>query len=280
MLFPFNILYSHEYDSMIVENKLWSEVVCIYNFSGGLDAIFTTYYKFEGDTNINGKTYKILFSNYSDSLMQYWDIESYLREDSMKVYKFIYDEEILIYDFGILPGDTICIVNGCDIVVSVDTILVNEKTRKSIYFYYSNDTWIEGIGSIYRPFNPFTEMVDIGYDLLCCQQNSNIIYQHPWYSTCYIYYSSGYKILKANPKELIKIEPNPFSDYTYISINENISTYNNKLYLLNLSGQIIKEIDVINNSTLLSREDLISGLYFIKLITNKKNTIHTKLIIK
>jgi hypothetical protein len=277
ILFSFDILYSHEYDSMIVENKLWAEAFYIYNWYGGLSQITTTHYKFEGDTIINSRLYKILYYSWADSLMRYWYIESYLREDSMRVYEFSYDEEVLLYDFSLLPGETIS--GFYPYVESVDTISVNGKLRKRIFFEDDLDVWIEGIGSVYRPFNPTPEAYE-AFSLLCCKQNGNIIFQFPYTNTCFIDYLSGYKILEANPKELIKIEPNPFSDYTYVTINKNISAYNNKLYLINLSGQIIKEIDLNNNSILLSREDLKSGLYFIKLITNKRNIIHTKLIIK
>ncbi len=286
LLVSFNTIYSHEYDSLVVENKLWSEIVYIFNFSGDVDGILTTYYKFEGDTNIDGKTYKILYSCYADSLMKYWNIESFLREDSMKVYEYDRSEEVevLLYDFSLLPGDTIC--SGSPVgsvcyfpyVESIDTILINGRLRKRIFFW--EETWIEGIGSIFRPFEPFAVMVDIRYELLCCQQNNDIIYNHEYYSKCFIEYITGYEVFEVNPIEIIKIEPNPFSDYTYISINENISTNYYKLILFNLDGRIIKEIDIKDNHAVLNRENLMPGIYLVKIMTNEGSILHTKVIIK
>jgi hypothetical protein len=279
-----NICFS-QYDSMVVESKLWAEIEYFYNWGGGLSHIFTTHYKFERDTSIGGKKYKILYYNYRDPLLNNWAIRSYFREDSMRVYEYFIDEEYLRYDFSLQKGDTICCGDPIDncycyyIAESVDTISVIGKLRKRISFGEYVDIWIEGIGSIYEPFNPFSELVD-EFDLLCCQQYDNIIYQHPWYNDCFVEYISDIKSITLDRNKEIFINPNPLIDNTEITVGGIDPGGYDILYLINQLGQIIKEYRLFNNMIKIERDNLSSGFYLVLFIDNNGSIITERMIVK
>lgn len=140
-----------------------------------------------------------------DSLQEDWYQIGYLREDTTnkKVY-FAEDEWFgkvgLIYDFGLLEGDSVIIDNFCvgfeDVLLicdSIDSLSVNGRIRKR--FFLSNpygdlcDVWLEGIGSKYGLLNSGyggSNFTGGGADLLCCSKNDTIIYMDTIYNSCYI----------------------------------------------------------------------------------------------
>lgn len=280
---------SQDYDSMIVENKEWAVMECIYNYDiniGWYEIMTTTNYKFKGDTIINNKTYNKLYSSY---VKQPWQLTSFFREDSSRVFEYIFNEEVLLYDFSLLPGDSICfgLPVGSDYCYytytdSVDIITVNGKPRKRIIWW--DDIWIEGIGSIYMPFEPLAPRVDRESILLCCHINNELIYKNSDYDTCYLSDIGSYSAIKpvhANGNNnFIKVEPNPFSDYTQININKNIGVINNKLLIINLHGNICKETYLTNNSLYLYKDNLTAGLYIILLFSDKGEIYTQKLVIQ
>jgi hypothetical protein len=166
----------------------------------------TTITHFIGDTLINGLKYSKVWES-EDSLLQNWESRGFIREDTTN-HKVFYlntlSEEGLIYDFGILPYDTVTINNTylhfpypvsitCYLI---DTILINNEYRSRYYLgvsdlnnqYINRDTWIEGIGSIDGIFS--SAIHEAGYaggylKLLCYSENDSVLYMNSTFHTCY-----------------------------------------------------------------------------------------------
>lgn len=77
-----------------------------------------------------------------------------------------------------------------------------------------------------------------------------------------------------NLDNLIKLYPNPVSDYFNITINNNLNI--EKVEFIGITGKLIKETNFINNS--ISIQNLKNGIYFVKIYSDKG--IITKKIIK
>jgi hypothetical protein len=81
-------------------------------------------------------------------------------------------------------------------------------------------------------------------------------------------------------KSFFQVFPNPMDEWTSIVIHSSLNT-NNVLMITNLLGETIKEIkEFHNNETKISKEDISTGVYFIKLITDGNIVETQKLIVK
>ncbi|MBQ1759893.1 MAG: hypothetical protein IIZ94_09455, partial [Prevotella sp.] len=120
---------------------------------------YTDIYKIEGDTLVDGVSYKVMYTTRNEDLTG-WSVCGVIREteDRQVLYRrdgSSYDE--ILYDFSMEVGDTI-IMNGSGFypdwmfVVETNEILINGEPRKQIVLEYSwgdQEVWIEGIGSLY-----------------------------------------------------------------------------------------------------------------------------------
>ena len=123
-----------------------------YNYNWGSVSGFT-HYRIQGETNMNGKTYKGLYSLTGDSsASSEQTLIAFVREENKKVYFMDGEKEWPWYDFTLEKGDTWTIEaesplsrhgEEIEVVVSnVDTITIGGKSRKRISFqgYYS---WVD-----------------------------------------------------------------------------------------------------------------------------------------
>jgi len=64
------------------------------------------------------------------------------------------------------------------------------------------------------------------------------------------------------------VYPNPFTDYTTIKLSDTVQT--GKIELIDIHGRIVRTIDNVNsNSVTIHRENLPSGIYFIRVHSDK-----------
>ena len=160
-----------------------------------------------GGTNTNYFGGEFFFDNLrylevlesKDSLQEEWEGIGLLREDTIT--QRVYYEGGLIYDFDIELGDSIYITNHyigfagalmrCD---SIDTVNMYGN-RKRFYFNayldgnYFEDTWIEGIGSIYGLLYSGINAANYagGFsNLICCSKNDTVIYFDSVYRSCFV----------------------------------------------------------------------------------------------
>lgn len=274
--------FSQDYYPLIEEGKSWNVMTVVP--SGGWPPFDTTYftvnYYITGDSIHNNNEYKKLFTS-DEETPTYWTLKGIIREDSSKKvwYKRIFDEnEVLLYDFSLMAGDSLKL--GFDttiyyLVDSISTEIVNGLQRDkfwiSQYDYYWHETWIEGIGSNKGIINGAMASAVGGWTyLLCMSENGELIYMNPNYESCYLI--TG---INDNEKPIIQIYPNPVKNLLRIENINNIEI--GSISLINLNGQIVKQFNSLKNQ--LDISDISSGLYILK-ISYKNGELIEKIMIE
>lgn len=188
--------------SFVKENKIWS-VAC---FDDYYKYIKTEYTKFENDTMINGsELYKKIFV--SNDQISWWETGRFIIEDVGNVFFNISDGSYKeqLYDFNIEKGDSVySFFDFSSFQLNVTSVIVKVilgVDRK--HFYLSNDIlWIEGIGSLDGPLEPFGKLKNGFRELMCVHEDGVLIYQNPNYSECKV---TSSVVLNSTNKKLIEI---------------------------------------------------------------------------
>ena len=216
-------------------NAIWAErVYNIYNNGTAGE----TRYALKGDTIINAKNYKKIYSLKDSTIIDLPCCPSTyigaIREQNKKVYAIIDTiPEQLLYDFNLSVGDTITYyyhispnnitqVTFSLVTTKVDSILLLDgKYRKrwifataSINAYYG-DTIVEGIGGIaqvglFSPFDSHSWVIGYMGQFTCFKQNDTVLYLHnPTCNRCFCSLTTG--ILNEEKQSTVLFSPNPFS---------------------------------------------------------------------
>ena len=162
---PMTAQESHEipYIPLVEEGKMWIGEYCGENMN-----LFTRpcIQYLQGDTTINGKTYKKLYQfapegNFMEDMTIQNHYVTAMREEDKKVYRVTDDGEELLYNFGLKEGDKEVFTEGGELwyrhVRRVDTLTVNGRQHRMVTYNYghnnSRDTLrrasqIEGLGNM------------------------------------------------------------------------------------------------------------------------------------
>ena len=199
-------MQAQQLEPIIAEGKQWN-VVLTYVPWPPINRV-TDAYKLEGDTVVDGTTYKKLLTTQSEQYDN-WGLWGLLRETNERQvfsrkyrWNHTFESETLLYDFSIEPGDSICYgESSCLLLLrKSDTILDDGTVRKRYDFQYKDggylmdeyETWIEGIGSEYGLLHSGSRVLVGGiYDLLCYYEDEDPIWQNPQLNSCYINTHSG-----------------------------------------------------------------------------------------
>ncbi len=245
----------------------------------------TDAYKVEGDTLVDGTTYKKLFTTRSEHFTN-WELCGLLRETEDGLVKHreyrwnhTFGNETLLYDFSMQPGDSICYYDelaACLKLLRVnDTILEGESmSRKKYVFQYEYEgfpsshgyeTWIEGIGSEFGILGAGSRFLLGGtYDLLCYYEDDGLIWQNPLFNSCYIG-TDG--LDEYTPESSASVYPNPAKEKVSI---EGCEVFEVMIY--NGLGQLVKNLKQTKE---VSVSDLPEGLYVLR-ITDMEGLSVTK----
>ena len=295
--------------NFLVQDKIWSDYYHsdrydLYNengqYLGWTTAKVTTWHKIGIDSIIEGTPYKQILSS-RNLLMENWHLEALMREEGDKVFQYdSYEErEVLLYDFGMQPGDTLFDRNGlvATVLQSVhDTIM--DRTRKiftfSKYAYdyssqkYDNnweveeEIWIEGIGAlrggIFRPLYDYSTGGDysIGYrGLICYFENGELVYHNTDFDECY------YDEIKPLPDSYIPEKksqiyvlsqnvPNPFTSQSEIKCFVAADMKEAYVSIFDMQGIVLQKIGVApgQNSVIIQGATLTAGVYLYSLIAD------------
>ncbi|MCX6209256.1 MAG: T9SS type A sorting domain-containing protein [Bacteroidetes bacterium] len=74
--------------------------------------------------------------------------------------------------------------------------------------------------------------------------------------------------IKKSDKPTISLYPNPTKDFISIRLNKIMP--NSKLIIVNNIGEMIQQIQLVNNITTISTNGLASGMYFIQILENSE----------
>lgn len=232
------------------------------------------------DTTINGIVYKKVTENGTDL---------YFREDitNQRVYRFFNNQEFLEFDFSLVAGDHV-ILYGTDYVVdSVGIINVVGGTRKAINLLlmngntiFSSELWIEGVGNIGHPLRGNSSSIsDPNYSLECSFQSGISVFNlglavTGTSSSCPILDTETFLFSNSN----IQVVPNPLINTT--TIVSKIPFKDASVILFNSLGEEISVVKNCNGQQLkIDCENLLKGLYLMKIVENDKVLAIEKLII-
>ncbi len=274
IIFLFTVQNPTHAQNFIDETKQWA-IVSIPVMEMSLR--FTHYYKFSGDSIINGINYhKLYFSD--DSNQVNWTFMDLWNEMNDSVFRYcpncgtISDSLILMYDFNLAVSDTFIFF---DDTLVVDSIRIHEwggSLRKHWYFSEHSGviTWIEGVGQFGLfccPSPCLNSMID---QLLCFHEYGNLIFQDPNYSGCYI-------ATNINPENKLSNEitifPNPATNLLYINCEEKAT-----VEIINMQGQIVSAKTLTDKTNSINISNLSPGLYNLRIIS--KNEIVYRKIVK
>ena len=259
-------------------------------------------YWFEGDTIIKDIRYTKVYRQYCSSATECGDLEYYaaVREDTLvgKIYciqKFDGVERLLA-DFNVDVGDrvTLCsytmtpnLQQGEEIgevienevqIDAIDSILINNQYRKRVNYHFSSfwdyDSFVEGIGNmehgLFFTFDlglPDARAVPI---FLCLHVDDNLIYQKPYYDTCFMK-DDGVGIKEINHSDF-EIYPTIVKDKLFFKTNYNSSSY--KIY--NMQGKVC--LTGISSDNTVGVSTLHPGVYYI--VSNNDNKVYANKFIK
>jgi hypothetical protein len=228
-------------------------------------------YILSGDTTILGTNYKKITGGA-------------LRESNKIIYFYpdTASQEYLLYNFNLNLGDTFFHSFGwnwpnSDTVIVTDVGSVQTSIGDIRTLYFDNMAmWVDGIGSLTDLYNPIEAGALSGSFGLECMMGDSGFHYPLW--TTYCIFPSSVSEHKKSPQKFVSIRPNPFSSQTTLQTDNllNMAT----LTIDNYLGQTVKQIkNISGQSVTLHRNNLPSGLYFIRLTQNNKVIATEKLII-
>lgn len=265
--------------------------------SNTMSGQFVSYFKEiqKSDSIINGvKFHKVYKNSVANS-----NLMGLYRESNKKIYAKIYPypdtNQVLIYDFNLNIGDTFYdkykyLSN--DIVwkykvqtITTTTLTTNPRKQYDLTLVggpnfpapCSNQTWLEGIGSLTTFFNAregspcYVNSLQppTNYQLTC--------FKHKFIQ----YMTSSCLILNIHEQYLVShflFYPNPSSNVFAISSRGQSSNFPLKLTITNLIGQIIQEIFILTEETIIELPQLSTGLFFATISFKDKPIYKTKII--
>lgn len=284
IIFSFCMLYPSYLKSqeMLSQGNKWY-VRSLDGFSGGSS---TTIYKIEGEKVIGGKEYVVVKKAYARDTNYYQETGFFLRKDSSgKIFsKFHSDDEVLLYDFSKLVGDTVSFPitgqgNYCNFIVeSIDTIILNNDVQKKRFFLtnldyrYEDSYYIEGIGSGVGLVDPGGGVCvfDVNYFLACVFMDDKPVW-------------GGGNCFRVPVDETIlendvKIFPNPFLNELVI---ETPNSTTERIEIFSGDGSLVLNSRKSSSNTKVDTHLLKPGFYIVKVTErNGRTTSHKILKIK
>ena len=285
-------------EPLVAEGKQWN---VIYRFAPWTPpqppTCYTTCYKLEGDTVIDGNNYKLMLSTYREDLTG-WTINSALREENGKVYYRNYisnafnPEEALLYDFNMQIGDSInpYPYDNTSFTYLIlddvrDTIIgESEYTRKKYTFYYSEfghhyyndrEVWIEGIGSEFGIFSAGDLHMMGGWNiLLCSYENEELVWENTGsFNTCFY---SNYDIngVEEIVSKEVSVFPNPAQNAVSITFPDGAVCQSVEIYAID--GRLLKSQN--SNCETVDISNLESGVYILKMRMGDSQEFYTKVV--
>ena len=269
--------YSQSYLSIFGDSSTTWDIILY----GYCDAICSQTVVVTNDTTVGSNTYKVISG-----------LPGFVREDTVQgkawFYDTYYNTEYLVMDLGLNLGDTFNIYDFSNMAFPfiVDSVyFVNSLKHVRLDAWTTmcalNEkiTFIEGSGTTAS----FSYQRDLNGNfvssyMLCHHKNGvsvagNILFN----DACYICdvggidESSSYSIS-------LKIFPNPFSFSTTLESNEH---FKNAIFTIHsVTGQKVKKINNFSGQKIkLYRDNLQSGIYFIRLTQDNNSIMTGKLII-
>jgi hypothetical protein len=244
-----------QYKPVVVEGNQWSN-----RLQSFLDIDLSQW--FDGDSLIGEQTYYKLWTQVNGQADVI--LEGLIREDDVeqKVYAWVGGEEVLMYDFDVMVGETISVyVYGCtvDLVVTdVATIMLEGEEYEMIVF--DNEYWIEGIGSIYtlQGAGYYNCIADVDPVLLCFFEQGELKFSNDDFTT------DCETVDIEEPTIELGVAPNPATAQVRVSGNfESFATY----AVFDSRGRLVMQDRVVTPGMLIiDLSEVESGYYILRMM--------------
>jgi hypothetical protein len=204
------------YHPLVDTNKLWSTA---HQYSSGL-TLSSDFTKFQGEETLQGHIYKKVWTT-TDTSLANWNPNGYIREDTDKrvfIRSWSGGPDDLRYDFGADAGDTIYLF------YDTFSLLTGEERKRinlscySVGSFVGNDTWVEGMGSLYGVLQSGScALLGDMPQMICFEENDTLKYFNNNFEECFIItgirspeYGSG----------SINFFPNPSDGIITVKVND------------------------------------------------------------
>lgn len=241
----------------------------------------TKVHGFMGDTVIASETWLKFYATSDSNFMEGFNYLGSLREENGLVL-FMDTLNLLdtIYNFNLQSGDSVFFDFGWESaylkIESIDSLEIEGEFYKRFFFeepnfgfFYMDEVWIEGIGSIHGPLFPkyptiFSEEIPDSLNLTCFKKDNSIIWNNPFYDLCYV------SIILSSEEiniETFEIFPNPTTELLNIKYlnNSKISS----IEIINMHGKTVIYQKISNDLNKIDVRELDPGTYFARVFTDK-----------
>lgn len=266
-----------------VDNKnIWNVKEGYYNSS------VTFIYHYDGDSLFNDILYKKMYYWFDSTFSERY-FAGLLREEEPKVWYVppYVDQEGLLYDFSLNVGDTVDVISMfcweypeyglvCQAMDSIQ-LETGEYRKRWIFEGWSEEIWVEGVGSLYGPVHSrvYNCIFDYYVELLCLYHDDILLYSNPWFEFCYINTLSIPEVETAIP---VHISPNPVKAGGRIKINADFVI--DRLEVYTSHGVLKRQIAGFEmRNELFETGRLSPGLYLIRVIGRNGEMGAAKLMI-
>jgi hypothetical protein len=277
---------SQVYNKMLTDSVRWN--YSVYTFFTA--SIQQTKIETLNDTMLNSNIYKkIAFNNTTTSY--------FIREDTLQKTVWLRTDtsEFIIYNFSLNLGDSIFLrrinynpvtnnytCSGYAIVDSIYSTNTLEGARRTLRLkggraYATYTYWIEGNGSINDYIIYYEDdcylFFDFGYvaSNTCTFHDGIQTYQDSFFPQC----NNSTDLSTVLLSENLKIYPNPFSNSTTFSFEED-GCYKLKIY--DLMGKLIEARKFSGKQLIYENYSLQAGIYFYEMSNEKNHFTRGKLI--
>jgi len=243
----------------------------------------------EGDTVLNGKTYRKLIGRSTYSVPDTYFYGA-IREELGKVYNYFTDYnthvsgEYLLYDFNVKVGDTIYStvtageLSRKPVVTKIDTIELLTGEKRKRYYLNGSPCWIEGIGNLGGFFNQTHEIVTNGSieHIVCFKKNGIEYYKYDSYcpdGTCCDVLTGLESYNLSN--STVTLSPNPTNRFVRLDLSKSMARCVS-IKLINALGNTLLSSNGIKENTdfEIDLTNCSLGLYFVVIEFEKNSEIH------
>lgn len=272
----------------------WNVMEKMLNYGNGQAKIITEKLTLDGELNYGGKMYQGVRSQgflyhkiRQDSLKQVWLIP------------FNDTAEHLIYDFGLSVNDTVRVydaftTHSYSVVCRVDSVdlLMLDKPRKRMFLscgnslnaLYHPDVWVLGVGSLNSyMLNPGVDSIMLPNSelwletLLCFEEKSQLLYFNAQYNSCDI--DSNWVEVTGIPFVSNVVTVVVRAGILEVTLSE-VSQGVGKCYLYDLTGRLLLQKPLTEQTTRIDLSALAKGVYLYELVSDKQRIKSGKLLVE
>jgi len=256
---------------------------------------YTIKYEVIDDTILNNKTYHKVYKSIPDSTDSGLSYVGGFRTEPDSLLVYYIDkwdiEESLIYNYNLVPNDTIIIRGLQYICVDTGSIVLNNNINHKIQYMNVPDAglclqkWIIGIGSLgiplLEPYWGCAYTFESSFDMTCFSYKNELIYEwemNPYFTGCIGHNIVG---IEEHSIESLQVIPNPVKDISKLVGYKNDPQKINYQILDNTGRNIYEQNNILHSEIVINKSNYKPGMYFLRVYSNDLQEVQVlKFLIK